>query len=124
MGAAATENSDREFNPPGLIRLSPAALKFARDLAETVKVTQKGDWIVVFSWAHSISVRREPNAPLEDIGACLMLGASERHEIPPGVTQTVDGVEFAVQIPKEVWENSAQRLIDIDETLLFKLALR
>jgi hypothetical protein len=124
MAVIATKNTDREFNPPGFIKVSPAALKLARDFSETIKFTQKGDWVVIFHWAHSISVRPEPNAPLQDIGACLMLGASERNEIPSNVSQTGGGVEFAVEIPKEIWEKSIQRLIDIDEKQFFKLALR
>lgn len=122
MVAPVTQNSDHGFTPPGIIKVSPAALKFARDLAETVR--QGGNWVVTFDWAHSINVRRGPNEASEDIGACLTLGAYRRHQVPPGFTQAVEGVEFAIKIPKEIWEKSVEHLIDIDESLLFKLALR
>ena len=109
---------------PGAIGISAAALKFAREFADTIKRTQHGDLVVTFSWAESISIRRGPNEPSEDIGACLTLGAFERNDIPHGFTQTVDGLEIAIKIPRHVWEDSLDRVIDTDETLLFKLALR
>jgi hypothetical protein len=115
---------DHGFTPPGVIKLTPAALQFAREFDESLKNNQPGNWVVVFDWATSISVKSGPDAPAKDIGACVTLGASERHEIPSGFTQIVGGVEYAIQIPRDVWEKSAKRLIDIDESLLFKLALR
>lgn len=124
MAIPNPQDFDHGFTPPGTIKLSSAALEYAREFDQSLKSNQPGNWVVVFDWATSISVKSGPDAPSEDIGACVTLGASERHEIPSGFTQTVDGVEFAIQIPKEVWENSVRRLIDIDETLLFKLALR
>ncbi len=124
MATSFMQESDDGFTLPGIIKVSPAAIKFARAFDETIKRTQRGDWVVAFDWAESVSVRRGPDEPSQDIGACLAVGAFERHQIPPGFTQTIDGLEFAIKIPKEVWEQSVHRLIDIDETLLFKLALR
>jgi hypothetical protein len=124
MATSFTRESGNGFAPPGIIKVSAPALKLARGFDETIKRTQRGDWVVAFDWAHSIGVRRGPDQPLEDIGACLTLGAFERHEIPPGFTQTIDGVEFAIKIPSDIWKKSIQRLIDADETLLFKLILR
>ncbi len=122
MAVTTEQNSDHGFTPPGIIKVSPAALEFARDFDETVK--QRGRWVVTFDWAHAMSVRRGPDELSEDIGACLILGAYKRHQVPTGFTETVSGVEFAVKIPRDVWEKSVHRLIDIDEALLFKLALR
>lgn len=36
----------------------------------------------------------------------------------------IDGVEFAIEIPKDIWTDRPQRLIDYDETQSFKLVLR
>ena len=124
MTASTPHQSDPEFTAPGIIKLSASALEYARQFDAMIKGTQKGKWIVVFDWAEQISVKHGPDEPSEDIGACLTLGAYERHQIPYGFTQTIDGVEFAVKIPREIWEQSADRLIDLDETKLFKLALR
>jgi hypothetical protein len=124
MAVPSTQNSDDDFTPPGILKVSPAALQYAREFVDTVKGRQGRDWVATFDWATSISVKRGPNEPSKDIGACLTLGASERHEIPPGFTQTIDGVEFAIQIPREIWAKSVERLIELDKSLLFKLALR
>jgi len=52
------------------------------------------------------------------------LGAFERNQVPPEFIQTHDGLELVIKIPKVIWEKSIHRLIDFEETLLFKLALR
>ena len=44
--------------------------------------------------------------------------------VPKEVIQRVDGVTFAVRIPKHVYDASAQRLIDFDETAFSKVVLR
>ncbi len=115
---------DDEFTPPGLIKVSAAALKFARDFRAAAKGAYHGDCVVTFDWAYSVSLGRGPDMPPEDIGACLMLGAYERRHVPNGFTQTVDGLEFAVKIPVAVWQNSSQRLIDFDPSEIFKLKLK
>jgi hypothetical protein len=123
MNEPSEQESDADFTLPGVIDVSPSALDLARAFHDTVKGTG-GDWVATFSWSHSISVKMGPNESYQDIGSCLTLGAFKRHEIPAGVIQTIGGLELAVQIPRSVWEKSARRLIDTDETLLFKLALR
>jgi hypothetical protein len=115
---------DSQFNPPGSVKVSPSALQLARDLDHTVRHGQRGDWVVSFDWAPSVSVKRGKDRPAEEVGPCLMLGAYRRDQIPPSITQTIDGLEFAVKIPADVLDQSAERLIDADESLLFKLALR
>nr|DAH95282.1 MAG TPA: hypothetical protein [Caudoviricetes sp.] len=41
-----------------------------------------------------------------------------------GCIETTDTLEFAIQIPKEIWKQSASRLIDIDESRPFGLTIR
>jgi hypothetical protein len=118
------DDLDDQFIAPGAIKVSTAALQLARHFNDAIKSTDNGNWVVVFDWAESISVHRAPDAPREDIGACLTLGAYKRSQIPPGFMQKLDGVEFAIRIPMDVWQNSIHRLIDLEETLLFKLTLR
>ena len=115
--------NDQLFNVPGTVKVSAAALKRAGDLDYTVK-RRSGDWVVVFDWAQSVSIKRGPDQPSENIGACLTLGAYRRHQIPAGFTQVVDDIEFAMKIPADVLAQSTERLIDIDDKFLFKLALR
>jgi hypothetical protein len=124
MTNSSTNNSDDDFTSPGVIKVSVAALRFARDFNNVAKSKHRVDYVVAFDWAQSISIRRGPNEPLENIGACLMLGAYERRHIAPGFIQTVDGLEFAIKIPPNVWQKSAQRLIDVDAGQMFKLTLR
>ena len=114
-----------EFTPPGIVKVSAAALKLARDFGESVKrMRPNQDWVASFDWALARSFRVSPDAPWQNVGPGLDLGAYERHKIPPGFIQTTDGVEFAIKIPREVWESSRHRLIDTDETAFSKLALR
>ncbi len=115
---------DSGFNPPGSVTVSSSALKLARDLDHTVKGSQKGDWVVSFDWAQSVSVKRRVGAPSEEVGDCLMLGAYRRGQIPMGFTQMIDGVEFAVKIPADVLARSVEQLIDTDSSKLFRLVLR
>jgi hypothetical protein len=121
---AIPHDPDHGYTPPGVIQVSPAALQLARDFYETVKNMQGGNWLVVFDWATSVTKKLGPDQPSQDVPDGVMMGASKRHEVPAGFSQTVDGLEFAIQIPKEIWEKSAQRLIDLDKTQFFKLALR
>lgn len=117
-------NSNEGFTPPGLLRVSREALQVARDFCAAARSGQPGDWIAVFDWLDSVSLKRGPDQPYEDIGACLALGAYGLHELPPEFVQEQDGVAFAVSIPEDIRMASARRLIDIDETKPFGLVLR
>lgn len=123
MTTSSNDNTD-SFTAPGIVKVSKAAIEFARDFRGVAKSFRHGDYVVAFDWAQSVSVRKGPDQPLENIGACLMLGAYERRHVPSKFIQRADGFEFAVKIPAEVWEKSTQRLIDVDARQLFKLTLR
>jgi hypothetical protein len=55
---------------------------------------------------------------------CMILSAYERGAVPAGFIQKEGDFEFAVRMPLEVLEARSQRLIDGDESLPFRLALR
>ena len=112
------------FVPPGTINVSAAALKYARDFIETVAAAHGNHYIATFEWSQSITVRPTPDATPEPVDDCLTLGAYERKDVPPEAIQTVDGVEFAINIPVEILQASARRVIDLDKSMFFKLALR
>jgi len=57
-------------------------------------------------------------------GPGLELGASERSEIPPDRIEVIDGLEFAIAIPKDICEAVTERLIDVAEDGSTKLVLR
>jgi hypothetical protein len=118
------QTAEDEFVKPGIISVSPAALKFARDFGMTIGRRDRAAWVVTFDWATSVTVRQDSGENPQDIGPCLMLGAYKRAEVPTGFTQTVEGFEFAVKIPTSIRAKSVHRLIDIDPALLFKLVLR
>jgi hypothetical protein len=118
------QNSEENWVAPGTIRLTSSAWKFAWEFDQAVRGTQKGRWVIAISWCHSVSVKRGPNEPYEEIGSCLSLGAFNRQEIPPQFIQVTNGLEYVLQIPEHVWRSSAHRVIDVDEALLFKLTLR
>lgn len=115
---------EEDFTPKGSVRVSPAALAYAREFAEAIGSVQGGSQIVSFDWATSVSVKDGPDAPEKHLGACLMLGAYQRRDIPPDALRFADGLEFAVKIPASVWTVSAQKLIDRDDAHYFRLALR
>ena len=70
------------------------------------------------------SIVREPGQPERNIGACLMIGACRRDEVPSEAVEMVDGFALTLVIPDKAWPPGALRLIDVDEEQLFKLALR
>ena len=112
------------YATPGTIEVSAAALKYARDFIATVTAVHGDNFVATFDWSYAITVRRTPDATPEPVDDCLMLGATQRRDLPPGVTQTVDGVEFAITMPAEVLQMSVRRVIDFDKNSLFKFVLR
>jgi hypothetical protein len=124
MSSSPIQTLEGEFTPPGTVQVSSSALNYARAFIEAIKGSKNGDWIVTFSWCEAMSVKRGANEPYVDIGSCIALSAFERHQIPQGFIQTVDDFEFAMQIPRRIWEKSARRIVEFDESLLFRLALR
>jgi len=120
---ALSQTADEGFAEPGSIGVTPAALQLAKDFGKSVAAVSR-DHVVAFHWAEAITYRSGPGAEPEDLGACLTLGAFKRSEIPPGYTQIVEGLEFAIHVPREIWMESVERLIDLDAARPFNLALR
>lgn len=114
------------FAPPGTVHVSAAALAMACAFADATRHARPDrGWIVTFDWAESRSAR-DPRrgGPWVELGAGLDLVAFERSDIPPGVTETIDDLEFAIKIPAQIVAAAIVRLIDVDETAVKKLALR
>ena len=59
-----------------------------------------------------------------DVGAGLDLAAYERWKISDTRIQSNDGVDIAFKVSPQVYERSAERLIDTDETAFSGLVLR
>jgi len=116
-------DADEPWVPPGNIALSPRVVSWAREFIDSVNGQYGDRWIVGIDWATSCSVKDSPQAEPRELGPGLSLGAYERHQVPPEMIDRADGLEFALHIPREMWEASAQRLIEFDESLLFKLKL-
>ena len=113
------------YAPPGVVRVSPEALKMARRFYETVRrMPQVREPLVTFGWSTARSSRIRPDGPWEDVGPGLGLGAGERSAAPSEAIQAMDGLEFTIRIPREVYERSRQKLIDVDETAFEKLTLK
>lgn len=112
------------FTPPGVVKVSAAALELARAfLAEARRTRPDEDWIVTFDWADSRRVRL-PDNQWEELGEGVDLAVDERAKIPPDVTTTVGGVEFAVKVGDHIYARARQRLIDRDDTVRSRLVLR
>ena len=104
-----------EFTPVGVLDVTPEALEIARAVvAEGRRVLPGKDWVASFGW-HDWQEATFSD-PSIDTGPGTDIGAHERHEIPPDRIATVNGFEFAIQIPKEVCEAATERVIDrVDE---------
>ena len=116
-------SSDGGFSNPRSVTISPAALTMAREFAVGIGQMGYASQVVVFDWAPWLIVR-EPGQPERNIGACLMLGACPIDEVPSKAVGMIDGFALTLVIPEEAWPPGALRLIDVDESQLFKLALR
>jgi hypothetical protein len=113
------------YAPPGVVKVSASVLQMARELAEKVLVTCPGrPQVIVFGWRDSGWVRKPSNGPRIELGPGIDLDAYDAADVPRGVLQTVDGVEFAVRISRRIYETSPLRLIDTDESEASGLSLR
>ncbi|MEA2942592.1 MAG: hypothetical protein QOD09_3121 [Bradyrhizobium sp.] len=114
---------DGKFSNPRSVTISPAALTMAREFAVAIGQMGYARQVVVFDWAPWVIVR-EPGQLERNIGACLMIGAQRRDEVPPEAVEMVDGFALTLVIPDEAWPPGALRLIDVDEEQWFRLGLR
>src|SRR3954471_21517995 len=115
--------SDDGFNKPGNVGISREALAKAREFAAAVGAVNHGAQIVSIDWAFSV-IMREPGQAEQDLGACLMIGAYRRDQVPKESIGVIGGLELAFKIPDNVWPAGAQRIVDIDKTKPFGFALR
>jgi hypothetical protein len=115
--------SDDGFNSPGQVGISPAAPAEAREFAAAVGALNHGAQIVSIDWALSV-ILREPGQPEQKLGACLMIGAYRRDQVPAEFIDMIDGLELAFKIPDNVWPPGAQRIVDVDKTKPFGFGLR
>ena len=111
------------FLKAGPVRVSEAALQMALEFADAIGAEPGGRRLVAFDWAESISIQKPDGSPPQDVGACLLLGAFERHEVPEDCIERAGRFEYAVQMPSEVLAQCVERFIDVDETKPFRLAL-
>jgi hypothetical protein len=115
--------NDDFFNSPGQVRISSEALAEARKFAAAVGALNRGAQIVSIGWVLSV-IMREPGQPEQRRGACLMIGAYRRDQVPKEFIEVIDGLELAFQIPDNVWPRGAQRIVDVDKTKPFGFGLR
>jgi hypothetical protein len=114
---------DEKFSHPRSVTISPAALTMAREFAVGIGQMGYARKVVAFDWAPWVIVR-EPGQAERNIGACLMIGAYRRDEVPPEAVEMIDGFALTLAIPDQAWSPDARRLIDVDEEQWSKLALR
>ena len=114
----------KEFVAPGVLRVSPAALKYARDFIETVTAAHGDGYIAIFGWADMVTFKTDPSAPTQVVKDFLDLGAISRDQIPSDAIQTVDGLDFAIDSALKILQRSEQRLIDMDENAFARLVLK
>lgn len=116
---------DDWFTPPGKLRVSASALELAREFREQARqAAPDEDWIISFDWSDSRRIREKGSNEWRDIGAGLDLTAYERRKIRDDHIQRMEGMDIVMKVPAPVWEKSAERLIDTDETAFSGLVLR
>src|SRR5258708_7791955 len=106
-----SQASDEKFSNPRSVTISPAALTMAREFALAIGQMGYARQVVVFDWAKSVTVL-DPGQPERDIGACLMIGAYRRDQVPPEAVEMVDGFALTLVIPDEAWPPGALRARD------------
>jgi hypothetical protein len=114
----------KEFVAPGVLRVSPAALKYARDFIETVTAAHGDGYIVIFGWADMVTFKTDPSGPTQVVKDFLDVGAISRNQIPSDAIQTVDGLDFAIDSALKILQKSVERLIDFDENAFDRLVLK
>ncbi len=112
------------YNVPGTVRVSDAALERAREFAEALSATGPNSrFLVVFHWSTARS-ERFPDGKENHYGPGLDLGADRRETYPAAALNDGGGFQYAIYIPKDVLEASEHRLIDFEPTEWGKLVLR
>lgn len=117
------EQFEELFLKAGTVRVSESALQMAIEFADAVGARPGGRRLVAFDWAESISIQKPDGSPPMDVGACLLLGAFERYEVPDDCIERAGHIEYAVQMPREVLAQCVERRIVVDESKPFRLAL-
>ena len=91
---------------PGVLAVSPAALKCAREFVEAVTAAHGEGNIAMFAWINLQTSKPDPNGPLEVVKDFLDVGAIGRSQIPPDAIQTVGGLDIVIQIPLAVLQRA------------------
>lgn len=97
--------------PPGTIKVTDRALR----LAEQFQASVPAGWIVAFSWHEGERRRASKDAPWEDMGPGLDLGAYRICQIPEEAVCHMGTLSYAVLIWKEIVESHPEKTIDLNE---------
>ena len=119
--AAQKRLLDDVFMVPDSVRVSQAALQMARETQAALGAGSR--YVVTFDWAQSISIGGPGETDAKPVGPCLMIAGYDRADVPPDCIARDGGLEFAVRMPREVLAQSVERLIDVDPSKPFRLAL-
>jgi hypothetical protein len=109
---------------PGVLRVSPEALNYARDFIKAVAAAHGPGNIAIFGWADMVTFKTDPDGSTQVVKDFLDLGAISRSEIPTDAIQTIDGFDFAIELPLKILQKSVERLIDMDKDAFAKLVLK
>jgi hypothetical protein len=116
---------DETFTPPGTLRISQAAVALAREFREHARrAAPDQDWVISFDWADSRRVREKGTNDWREVGSGLDLTAYQRDKVKNEFVETIDDIDFAMRVPRSIWETSNQRLIDTDPAAFSGLTLR
>ncbi len=115
---------DHYFRHPRSVTISAAAMRHARTFAKSVGGSERGGRVVAFNWADQVSERDSLHDTERQLGACLMIGAYQRDQVPADAVAVSDGVALTIHVPDHAWPSPTRRLIDVDDAKPFGLTLR
>lgn len=121
--AAQIDHDSTDLAPPNTVRVSAAALEIARKLMQSIPAEERASCVAAFTWSRG-RASGPPGGPYDIYGPGLDVVALGRDQIPPAAIEEGGGIEFVVEIPKERYEQSGQREIDVDDAEPFGLVLR
>ena len=113
------------YTPPGIVRVSPAAVSLAHDHAGShIAKSQSPDDLPSFAWAVDYRLRQSDGVSWKASGPCVVLVGVSRADFPADAICTTGGLQYLIQIPSDIYERANERLIDRYDNELSKIILR
>ena len=116
---------DRWFSNPDKVKVSAEALAIAKGFDEEISGKHPDQqWVIAFDWADSRRVRDRGTNNWQDLGSGLDLTAYEHWKVPLQAIKKLDELRYAIKIPDQILDASAEKLVDVDDSSVSGLVLK